>query len=132
MTNEQTAEALDPSDVADVTLALNAAQSTTPVESAIEGAAGLAQGYSPAPAVGAAITAGENISISGVNADQSVITGTPQAVVAGSALAEEVVSLTSLPIVGAGTPTVQTTAQLANRFDGLWSGTVDSQFPTAQ
>lgn len=132
MTNEQTAEALDPSDVAQVTLALDAAQSTTAVESAIEGPAGQAAGYAPEPNVGAAITAGEDISVSGVNADQSVITGTPQAVLAGSALAEEVVSLTSLPIVGAGVPTVQSTAQLANRFDGLWSGTVDSQFPTPQ
>ena len=132
MTNEQTAESLDPSDVAQITLALDQAQSTTPVESAIETAAGLAQGYSPDPDVAEALTEGGNISITGINTDQSVITGTPQAVQAGSALAEEIVSAYSLPIVGAGTPTVQTTTQLANRFDGVWAGTPDSQFPTPQ
>lgn len=128
MTNEQTAEALDPNDVADVTIAIGDAQAGDS-ERQIDEAA---QGYSPDPNLAAAITAGENITVTGVNADQSVITGTPQAVVAGSAQAAEVVQLTSLPIVGAGYPTVQTTQQLAQRFDGLAGVTPDSVFPTAQ
>lgn len=130
-TPEQTAESLAPSDVAQVTLAIEAAEGSAP-ESAIEGAAGLAAGYAPDPAVGEAITEGAGISITGVNADQSVVSGTPQAVVAGSALAGEIVNAYSLPIVGAQTPTVQTTQQLANRFDGVWAGSPDSQFPTPQ
>lgn len=134
MTAEQTAESLDPSDVAQVTLAIDAAdtQLSAPVESAIERAAGLAAGYAPDPNVDGALAAGGNISITGISTDQSVITGTPQAVQAGSALAGEIVDAYSLPIVGAGTPTVQTTTQLANRFDGVWAGTPDSQFPTPQ
>lgn len=128
MTNEQTAEALDPSDVADVTIALGDAQAGS-TERTIDEAA---QGYSPDPNLAGAISAGSGISVSGVNADQTVITGTPQAVVAGSALAEEIVKLTELPIVGAGYPSVQTTTQLAQRFDGLNPGTPDATFPTVQ
>jgi hypothetical protein len=128
MTNEQTAEALDPSDVADVTIALGDAQAGDSQRQIDEAA----QGYSPDPNLAAAISAGSGIAVTGVNADQSVITGTPQAVVAGSTQAAEVVSLTSLPIVGAGYPTVQTLSQLGQRFDGIAGITPDSTFPTAQ
>jgi hypothetical protein len=128
MTNEATAAALDPTDVADTTIAINVADAGASERSIDEAA----QGYSVDPAVAAAISASSGISVSGVNADQTVVTGTPQAVLAGSALAESVVKLQELPLVGAGVPTQQTLAQLAQRFDGISGITPDSTYPTPQ
>lgn len=126
---EDEAGAVAPADSPYVQVAEADAQANDTYEQDFEAA----QGYAPDPKVGAAVSAGNSISITGINANQTVDDGgTPQAVLAGSTQAQEIVNAYSLPIVGAATPTQQSLAQLAQRFDGVNPGTPDSQFPTAQ
>lgn len=95
----------------------------------------LAQGYSPDPGLAVAIEAAEAAGgFTGTVTVQSPAhdAGSGEVILAGSADAAAVVAGYSKPLVGAGPPTVQTTAQLAQRFDGLNSGVADSTFPTPQ
>lgn len=106
----------------------NAANAAANAGSSAQRIEELTEGYAPDPNVAAAIAAGQGISISGVGQDDAT-----KAVVAGGPLAAQITDLLELPIVGAGTPTQQSNAQLLQRFDGVApSGFRDSKFPTPQ
>lgn len=112
---------VDPQDIPFVNRAVADAQAGDTYEQDFEAA----QGYAPDPQVPAAISAGQSISVTGVNP-------LTEAVVAGSATAGQIVQAYSVPLVGAGVPTQQSLAQLSTRFDGVATGLPDKPFPTAQ